>query len=903
MKKILLILIALGVVVSLVLVSLPLFLDVERYKNQFIDSIFEMTGIKVEVTGQVELSFFPVPKVRVHGVNVPNSVNASSSNLLTVQTIEAKSSFQGILAGSLDIDTVKVINPVMELERTSDGNASWHMFLRSFNANMASSQIDVPKQIIVQNGYVLFHDNGYRLAFDYINVDMKFGSFYGPYTANGSFELAGSNMGIKLHIGHLKDDDSKLNIDLSSQYVSGSLKGAMQNGILIGNVDTNIHNLGGFVENFFAGSSLLSSVHTTEDLTVSSSIAMSGSGINLRNVSINSPSIKGTGNIESLSSSSKDGNGWDILVDFETINFDTLFEKEEKQEVIDYYASSIQKSILQSFNVDISKKLSALLDISVNNMIYKGQTMHNFALDMDVFGGKVLIHRMEVDAPGQSSLQVIGSIDHNGIRPLMNGSIRASGERFRDVLTWFVPEASFIPEDLLQSFVATCDFELTPQKLDVTDIYASVDRMLLKGKVNLFAASAMPALDVELNVDRFQLDDYALTPFVNDKVMEFVDSAHQYDLENSALRTLGMKSKWNVNFSDLTYNNHKIKQAAFIAQARPGRFDVQRFLISGDKVALNSVARVDLLKKKPFVELSLISTGVDTSAFIIEDDSLDKKNTKLSKDNKKSVWSNKAFTFLGLDRINGRFNIDVKLLKHKEHIFKDVLFSGIVAQKLINFKQAKFDYGKGTIRIPKFAIGLRSVPSLTLSSQVQNINLTKFLDLIGFPDPVKGRFNASMALKTNGSSPYEWIDNMLGQVRIEGKNIEIEGLDLHRIIKGAQKLYSVIDFQEEVEQALKTGKTVFKRISGAFAIDKKGKKSKTMQTTGLQIETRYTSGILASNIDLHSFASNSRAVLAFLPKRNTKVSFGLNVSGPIDNLTRTLDTKELDAYITNKGRR
>lgn len=318
----------------------------------------------------------------------------------------------------------------------------------------------------------------------------------------------------------------------------------------------------------------------------------------------------------------------------------------------------------------------------------------------------------------------------------------------------------------------------------------------------------------------------------------------------------------------------------------PGIFNLQRLVFSGEKAAFVSRFKLDILKKIPTIELEMRSSGIDTSAFLLKDDSVE---------NKPFVWSNEPWQLTGLKFFEGYVDIKSSIFKHGDLLLNNVSLQGDLKHRLFQIKDAKAEFGKGSIN-GDLSIDISDNATMATSLKLSNIEVKPFADALGIPTEMTGIVNTAGALKTSGKSFYEWVKNAKGNVKFIAANVVVRPFDIHQVVMSAAKLYSVIDMQNIITKSMEEGVTIFNSAQGNIVID-----SGVAQLQNVSFASKYTSGILAGRINLFNFMSNHALRFLFSPRRGDRVTLEMNLKGPFGHLERTLDTRKLDHYITSKA--
>ncbi len=107
------------------LVLVPQLVDVERYRPQIAELLSDWSGRPVTLGGPISLSLVPSPHLSVHDLVVANLPGAQAPELVRVRQVDAAVSFWPLLAGRIEVTSAHLLQPVIALERLSDGRENW----------------------------------------------------------------------------------------------------------------------------------------------------------------------------------------------------------------------------------------------------------------------------------------------------------------------------------------------------------------------------------------------------------------------------------------------------------------------------------------------------------------------------------------------------------------------------------------------------------------------------------------------------------------------------------------------------------------------------------------------------------------------------------------------------------
>lgn len=885
------------------LYATPFFIDLNKYKDNFSSIVKNFTSLEPIIAGDVHVSFFPSLTIEIGMVSIPNAEGTANQDILSADSIVAKFSLLSIINGKFDPTSITLIRPRLELEQMESGEKNWVKIFERNDKSSPTAPLAKPVNITINNGIISYRMANTKTSVEYISGTLEIDSIEGPFEFSGQFLQGGTIVKFDGNMGKLTDN-SEANLNVYTDFFNFDMKGKYRQGAnfdIRGDTHLAIKDLSKFVDSFLSENSVLAKIKSNEPVDIKGKFLTSNEITSFNNLSIVSDSVKGRGNVDMLYSNKKDnGVQWDISLDIEKINTDTLRADKNKSvtDVINYYTAGMDEINLSSYKFDIPADISALFYLSVHEIIYNGDKAENILIDTDIFNGKVIVHSFAAQLPGNSKIEFVGNVDNNGTRPLLTGKIRAYGDNLRTVINWLYPEYSFIPEGELKEFLFSCELNATPRKITISNIYGSVDKSLLNASVFIRPSDNIPSIKADITLDRVDFDRYHATSQIDMLAKDAIAGAKDSKVDSSWLKLFNYKLALSINASDLVYNGNNIKNISTSIVAVKGIMNIQNISVDSDLLDARGKIMVDFHQDDmPIINIDLTSRFFDTSAFIIKHE--DAASQHAGSAEVTSIWSRQPFNLMGIDRFTGTLNFSSDRFKHNTAILNKIKIVGDLKKSIFAIKEFTCQIGTyGKIGI-KGNFGVSSeAPSMGISVTTSAINIPDLLQFIGSNETnVYGQIYSVLVLKTFGLSPFEWINELKVNAKIAMRNVQITGVDIPMIIEKSRNLYSVIDMDSVVSIAMKEGTTTFSSIDGSISTDKS-----ILQTKDLALSTDKSRGIFAGNISLHNLKVKGIAQLKYLPEVNKKVTLTVNLDGTIpNNVSYKLDSTNLAQYITGKA--
>jgi AsmA protein len=118
------IVLGLFVVLLLIALALPYFLDVDRYRDTIADAIGKGTGRKVTL-GKIRARFFPGVGVTVEGLHINNPAGFPAGDVLSAEEIRVNVALGPLLHRSIHINSIDLVRPKLSLVTESNGKDNY----------------------------------------------------------------------------------------------------------------------------------------------------------------------------------------------------------------------------------------------------------------------------------------------------------------------------------------------------------------------------------------------------------------------------------------------------------------------------------------------------------------------------------------------------------------------------------------------------------------------------------------------------------------------------------------------------------------------------------------------------------------------------------------------------------
>jgi uncharacterized protein involved in outer membrane biogenesis len=136
----------------------PYFVNWNEHKAEFQRQASLVTGRDVTIRGPLEVRLFPWPSLTAQDVRISNPSGSLIHDFAQIDRVEAEIAAPALLSGRIEFRKVKLLRPILSLERLATGGTSWDINpARSLQGLPGADQIAVAG-IDIEDGQVLLGD-------------------------------------------------------------------------------------------------------------------------------------------------------------------------------------------------------------------------------------------------------------------------------------------------------------------------------------------------------------------------------------------------------------------------------------------------------------------------------------------------------------------------------------------------------------------------------------------------------------------------------------------------------------------------------------------------------------------------------------------------------------------------
>lgn len=541
MKKLLIGVVAVGVLLIAAILIAPSFIDWNAHKKQITELVRDATGRELTIRGNIDVTILPSPALRVEDVRMASIPGAVTPEMLRLPEARISVAFASLFEGQLAA-VVTLMRPVVNLERLRDGRGNWD-FTEAREAESVSPSDDassgagragsgLPLDVKLDSfrivgGSVSYHDaaSGMLERVEKLNSEVSFDSLDGPFRVDGTATVRGVPIALKVSTGVVNKGaplsaivEMSVPQSKSTLRLNGTLSGLDGELAVNSDVDLTSESAAALLMSL-TGNAMPGTL--ARPLTVQGSLTATKDAVVLSGLDIELGGARADGEIKAelgakpvITGALRTGN----------LNLDAFLEGGETEPAqprkkagptggaAGDTESSAVNQVKEAGEGDgfVIPDVDAALVVEAGIVQFNGALVRDLAMKMSLKDGRANVEDVSAVLPGSTSFSVTGSVVAVDGKPDMDLALSSSSDNLREMLDWVGLDTATIPADRMRRFSMSASITGSPRNLTAKDINMQLDASKLSGGLALVLRDR-PAFGLRLSIDRVNVDGYLPT--------------------------------------------------------------------------------------------------------------------------------------------------------------------------------------------------------------------------------------------------------------------------------------------------------------------------------------------------------------------------------------------------------
>ncbi len=603
MRKLFYAVIGLVALLIVAVVAVALFVDLNQYKGEIAAELEAATGREVTLGGDIHVTFWPSIGAAIENVEIANAPGASDEPMLRAETIQAVVAIAPLLSGEVQVESVRIVNPVLLIETLADGSSNLDLDdsagtaggTGSGSSTAGGAQTDVRiDEVEIVGGTVIYRDlaTGFDETIENIALTAQARTLQGPFQADGAMTARGVTTSFAVDVGSLSRPKIPISLRLTEgdQAVRLTFTGNLEaidsapkaSGSLIVQADSLAAALTPFVDDLSPAVRELSD----DTFELDAQVSASGDALSLVDLALSLGDLRATGDAQvdmgettvvdvALSANQLDGDRLAAIFasEPEEVAGDAGGDDQEVVDDTAYDDSETEDSPVSG--------LSVTADIRVGAVTYQEGVVRQVHLIAQLDDGVIAVQQLSAGLPGGTNIAVTGEMDSDVDRPAFRGQMELASDNIRAALDWLQIDLPNMAAERLRRVDLFTSFSIEPGVVALVDMDLSVDSSRMTGNVGA-DWTGVPAVTANVALDRINLDAYLIDQPVDNGSGE---TAEAQETDGAAETEIGLalppmpeiNADIKARVGALTYNGVAVDAMILDGTLIDGRIDLRNF--------------------------------------------------------------------------------------------------------------------------------------------------------------------------------------------------------------------------------------------------------------------------------------------------------------------------------------
>lgn len=766
----------------------PSFIDWSQHKEKILSQISPYFQRKIDVAGRISFKIIPQPELLLEQVTVANAAGAKSDSLMTLKSLEARVKLKPLLEGRVEVESINLTEPVLNLEILEDGRAAWAGVLApSKDAGVAATAVKL-NLVTITKGAINYTNlqTGSKRSFENLDLSVTAETLLGPYHISGNMMYQDAKVNVDISTDAFYDRTVSAPVHLSFMPVEdGVLPQVRFNGVvdlqsgldIQGELSLSQGRLGSLFNVGYLKA--LGFMHDTVDMAGVMDFKGDKFALNDIKAKFGKGSLKGK-------------------------MFMQFSRSDRASVILDIEGSDLKITEKASASyMDVPGDFKGSLHFKGKNILWDGRQLAWVDISTAFNQKEWTVKSAQVSLPGNSQVKLSGVIT-----PKTSSAVFASAQITTDDLSKMIgalgPGDNSIFQSLgasgiIKKFSLSSSLELSPSKINFSNIDATIDdKEKISGVFNVDRSAAKPNFVAGLNF--LDWDDADFPAPAYDEFLKKILKSKAY-MELTATNYI----KNGIKIQEMSFKGKTDEQGLEIEDLSGRLSDRNVFTVKGRVADLAPVSGMALSYTLKTAQLSdvVVSLNMDLPSLLLSGKKLDLKGDI------KGDAQKYSFTVQGSGD---------DLAWQGQHISKPVLAmeANPSSIKITGLEGMVWD-GKLKADVLFVRKG-QSQWSCGLRGTLKQADLSQLQGLMGFRGFSAGLGNIDFEL----TSPDGFLATAMGEVGLRAATVTVEKFNFEKLgDKISQLTVAPANIQGFVDNILrKSGAATYKNVQGKFNLDR-----------------------------------------------------------------------------------
>ena len=543
-----------GFIVVLVVVALvaPSFVDWNDHKARLASYAKTFTGRILVIDGDIQAAILPSPVLIAQDVKLSNLEGATAAQMVRLKSVEVRVALGPLLGGNVEVQTVKLVDPVIDAEILADGRKNWELTgeggsqtatapvpakggepTSAEGTAAGAAPSDPPirlESFVIENGTVIYRDarSGTVEKIEALNARIAAASLSGPVKSSGTLVARGIPLKFLANIGKIIQGRT-VPISLALEVEPGGTKAQISGTVVSltsapkfkGKVKAEGANLAGLAGIAVDAGDLPGIV--AQAFGLEGAVVASAEGAEVTDLALRLGEIEAKGEIALALGETTNVSG---QLSVNHIDLDKLApppkakaadagdKKSEDDKVrakasiaLDAPQANKKPTPQTASGIVLPTNVTVSVGLVVDTVTFRGGLVRYARANAELASGEVTISQLSAQLPGSSEVAAFGFVTFPKGTPQFEGEVEVTVSDLRRVMDWLDVKLDQVPSDRLRKLTLTSNIKASPKEAQIANINLRVDNSRLTGGVTVALRKRL-AFGADFTLDRINLDGY-----------------------------------------------------------------------------------------------------------------------------------------------------------------------------------------------------------------------------------------------------------------------------------------------------------------------------------------------------------------------------------------------------------
>ncbi|WP_193173428.1 AsmA family protein [Nisaea nitritireducens] len=615
MKKLVLAVLALIVVLGVVVLVGPSFVDWNSYKAEISRTVEEQTGRKLDIDGDISFQVLPAPRLSVEQLKLANVEGGSADTFVSASALQIHVALAPLLSGKVKVASVTLKDPVVALEQFPDGRNNWTFSAPAGKTDetagadgdtSAAGGGDIDFSLdgaTIANGRISFLDHGTGTAHTVTGLDaaLSASSLNGPFKLTGDFVYKDVPITLSAATGTIdagRATPLETIVTLGNKAAELSYSGTL----VLGDMPRLMGTIGATAKDLVAAGAAMAPLGTGTDalppalagpFKLSAKLEASAEEAKLSELAVTAGGISAKGAVTALLA---DGVAVDAALALDRFVLDDVLAALATGTDAPANAPSATPAPANTGTAEFALPtgIDADLVLTADAVDYRGGVIRHPRLEASLANGAAVLKVFSAQMPGGSDLSLSGTAKSANGSPQFSGRADFVSDNLRGTLGWLGIDIDSVAADRLRKGSIGADIAASPEQIQLTNWTMDLDTTRIRGGLTLLLRDR-PAFGLALDLGKINLDAYLPPEGQTGTAQPASDAdktapAGPSPMEQAAVALNSFDANVRIGFDEITLRKTPIIGGQLEARIQNGALSVSKLAIAdlgGAKVNLS----------------------------------------------------------------------------------------------------------------------------------------------------------------------------------------------------------------------------------------------------------------------------------------------------------------------------